>query len=182
MTSCRISASSSATRIRATCPFPALHQTVSMELIVRLDRLLEPGIERFVRNEHYFHVANLGAVIDSNLPRFSQAVQAVALAVAFLLDVRWVVPILGLVLLGAVVGGPRWNLLAAIYRRLPVPRGEPEPAAPPRFAQTLGTIFLAVGTVGLFGLAAHTTAWWIVGWGAALIVAVLAGLAATTSF
>ena len=121
-------------------------------------------------------------VIDSNLPRFSQGLQAVVLALAFLLDVRPVVPILGLVLLAAVVGGSRYNLLARLYRALPIPRGEPEPAAPPRFAQTLGVTFLAIGTAGLYAAEAESPGWWLLGWGPALVVAVLSGVAATTSF
>jgi hypothetical protein len=121
-------------------------------------------------------------VIDSNLPRFSQGVQAVVLALAFLLDWRIAVPILGAVLLAAVLGGPRFNLLARLYRVLPIPRGEPEPAAPPRFAQALGVTCLAVGTAGLYTTGAETTAWWVLGWGPALIVAVLSGVAATTTF
>lgn len=121
-------------------------------------------------------------VIDSNLPRFSQGVQAVVLALAFLFDWRIAVPILGVVLLAAVLGGPRLNLLARLYRALPLPRGAPEPAAPPRFAQTLGVTFLAIGTAGLWAAEPDTTAWWVIGWGPALAVAVLSGVAATTSF
>jgi hypothetical protein len=104
------------------------------------------------------------------------------LALAFLLDVRLVVPIVALVLLAAVAGGPRYNLLARLYRALPIPRGEPEPAAPPRFAQALGVTFLAIGTAGLFAADAESTGWWVFGWGPALLVAVLSGVAATTSF
>ncbi len=121
-------------------------------------------------------------MIDSAIPRFSQAVQAVLLAVAFRLDGRWVVPVLALVLLVAVVGGPAWNLFGRTYRALKLPPGEPEAAAPPRFAQTLGAVFLGLGTVGLFAADAGTTPYWVIGWGAALAVAVLAGLAATTNF
>ena len=121
-------------------------------------------------------------MIDSHLPRFSQAVQAVVLAVAFLIDLEIVVPILGLVLLAAVLGGPRWNLLGYLYRALPIPRGEPEPAAPPRFAQTVGTIFLALGTLGLYTTDLDTTSRLVLGWGPALVVALLSALAATTGF
>ena len=121
-------------------------------------------------------------MVDSAIPRFSQAVQAVALATAFLVDARLVVPTLSLVLLAAVVGGPRWNLFGRIYRGLNLPEGEPEPAAPPRFAQLLGTIFLGIATVGLFFSEPGTAAYEWIGWGSALAVAVLAGLAATTKF
>ncbi len=116
------------------------------------------------------------------LPRFSQAVQAVVLAVAFVTDARWVVPLMAVILSAAVLGGPQFNLLAHLYRSLPIPSGEPEPAAPPRFAQTLGAIFLIIGSIGLFAATRETTIWWVLGWGPALAVAVLAALAATTSF
>jgi hypothetical protein len=121
-------------------------------------------------------------MIDSRLPRFSQALQAAVLAIAFLVDARLVVPVMALILGAAVVGGPRWNALAYLYRALPIPPGELEPAAPARFAQTLGTVFLALGTIGLFAAQPESLPWWFLGWGPALAVAVLAGLAAATSF
>ena len=121
-------------------------------------------------------------MIDSHMPRFSQAIQAVLLIVAFLLDLRWVVPVLALILGAAVLGGPKANVFAYLYRALPIPRGEPEPAAPPRFAQTLGTIFLSISTFGLYALEAESPGWWALGWGPALLVATLCVLAATTSF
>jgi Domain of unknown function (DUF4395) len=121
-------------------------------------------------------------VIDSRIPRFSQAIQALALVVAFLLEARFVVVVLAAILLAAVLGGPRWSLFGRLYKGLNLPPGEPEPAAPPRFAQTLGVVFLGVGSLGLFVADPGTQPYWILGWGAALMVAVLAGLAATTSF
>jgi uncharacterized protein DUF4395 len=121
-------------------------------------------------------------VIDSHLPRFSQGVQAVLLALAFLLNQAWIVVLLGALLVLAAVGGPKLNGFAYAYRSLPIPRGEPEAAAPPRFAQTIGAVFLTISSVGLLSLAPQSTAWWVLGWGPALIVMVLSGLAATTSF
>lgn len=121
-------------------------------------------------------------MIDSNLPRFSQGLQSGLLALAFLLDLRWVVPVLAIILTLAVVGGPRFNVLAYLYKALPVPRGEPEPAAPPRFAQAIGAIFLIVGSASLYGSEAGSTVWWVLGWGPALVVALLAGIAAATTY
>lgn len=121
-------------------------------------------------------------MVDSHLPRFSQAVVAVALALAFLFDAAAVVPVTAVVLLLSVAGGPRLNAFAYVYRALPIPRGELEPAAPPRFAQALGVLFLGVATAGLWLAERATTAWWVLGWGPALLVATLAALAATTSF
>lgn len=121
-------------------------------------------------------------MIDSRLPRFSQAIQAVLLALAFLLEIEWLVVVLAAVLVLAAVGGPQLNLFAYVYRALPIPPGELEPAAPPRFSQTLGAIFLTIGSIALYTLRSGTTAWSVLGWGPAIVVAVLAALAATTSF
>lgn len=121
-------------------------------------------------------------MIDSRLPRFAQGTQAALLALAFLLDVRWLVAILALVLVAAAVGGPRWNLFAYLYRALPIAPGEMERAAPSRFAQTLGAGFLTLSSIVLFAAERETTTWWAIGWGPALLVAALAGLAASTAF
>ncbi|MDQ3985077.1 MAG: DUF4395 domain-containing protein [Actinomycetota bacterium] len=121
-------------------------------------------------------------LVDSHLPRFSQGLLALLVVAAFLVDLRWAVPVLAAILAIAVVGGPRTNPFAYLYRVLPIPRGEPEPAAPPRFAQTVGAVFLAVGTMGLFVFRENTSPWWVLGWGPALAVALLAALAAATAF
>lgn len=121
-------------------------------------------------------------MIDSRLPRFSQALQAVVLALAFLVDARLAVVVLGAVLVAAAIGGPRWNLLAYLYKALPIPPGDLEPAAPPRFAQTLGAVFLTIASVALFVAEPETLPWFILGWGFALAVAVLSALAAATPF
>lgn len=121
-------------------------------------------------------------MVDAHLPRFSQAVVAAALALAFLYDVAAAVPVTAAVLLLSVAGGRRLNVFAYLYRALPIPRGELEPAAPPRFAQALGALFLGVASAGLWLAERDTIAWWALGWGPALLVATLAALAATTSF
>jgi hypothetical protein len=121
-------------------------------------------------------------MIDSHLPRFSQGLQALLLAVAFLVDTPALVAFLAVVLIAAVVGGPRWNLLAYVYRALPIPRGEPEPIGPPRFAQIIGAVFLTVSTIALYAATPESSTWWVLGWGPALAVAVLAALAASTAF
>jgi hypothetical protein len=123
-------------------------------------------------------------MVDSHLPRFSQGLQALLLAAAFVIDPvsgRWVVVALAAILCAAAAGGAKANLFAYAYRALPIPPGEPEPAAPPRFAQVLGAVFLTIASVILFAASIETTGWWVGGWGPALLVALLAGLAATTS-
>lgn len=121
-------------------------------------------------------------MIDSNLPRFSQGLQAVLLAVAFLLDARWLVVAVAVVLVAAALAGPRFNLFAYLFKALPVPRGEPEPAAPPRFAQRIGATLLTVSSLVLLTAEPESSTWWALGWGPALVVAVLSALAATTAF
>ncbi|MGH2730919.1 MAG: DUF4395 family protein [Actinomycetota bacterium] len=121
-------------------------------------------------------------MVDSHLPRFSQGVIAAVLSAAFVADVPVVVPVAGLALTAAVVGGPRYNLFAYVYRALPIPAGDLEPAAPPRFSQALGATFLAISTVGLYAARADTAPWWVLGWGPTLAVAVLAAIAAATAF
>lgn len=121
-------------------------------------------------------------MIDSRIPRFAQAIQALALALAFLFDARLVVPLVGIVMLTGLVGGPNWNLFARLFRLLPVGPGEMEPAAPPRFAQGIGVLFLSIATAALFSSTPETAPWWFLGWGPALAVAALAAVAAATSF
>lgn len=122
--------------------------------------------------------------VDPRVPRFNQGVTGLLLILAFLIDIPYLVPVLGLILgLGAVFGvrGNLWAL-AFVHAVRPVLRlGPPtkrKPAAPTRFAQALGAVFLAGATVALLVLAGPTAA--IVGWGLTLAVAALALLAAAT--
>jgi hypothetical protein len=75
--------------------------------------------------------------------------------------------------------GPRRGPLGAIYRAIKRALGlkipvEPEDEAPPRFAQTLGFVFLTASSIALFAGSL------IVGWTLALIVAGLQALLAVT--
>lgn len=116
--------------------------------------------------------------IDPRGPRFNQAVLALALVAGFLLDWRAVIPVFAVVLFLGAAFGPRYGPFLRLYADLIRPRLSPpdevEDPRPPRFAATVGTVFLSAATVallaGLPGLA----------WGLALIVAALAGLAAVT--
>ena len=118
------------------------------------------------------------APIDPRGPRFNQAVLSVGLLAAFLLDLRWAVPALGTCLLvGAALGpsyGPFLRFYGTVIRpRLAAPK-ELEDPRPPRFAASVGTVFLGGATVAF---AAGVPA---LGWVLALAVAGLAGLAAVT--
>jgi hypothetical protein len=116
--------------------------------------------------------------IDPRGPRFNQAVLAVGLLVAFVLGFWPAAPAFALVLfLGAAFGpryGPFLRLYAQVIRPRLAPPGELEDPRPPRFAAVVGTVFLTAATVAF---AAGSTG---LGWALALIVAVLAGLAAST--
>ena len=118
------------------------------------------------------------APIDPRGPRFNQAVLAAALLVGFLGDWRPVVPVFAVVLLAGAAFGPRYGPFLALYAKVLRPRlgppAELEDPRPPRFAAAVGVAFLAAGTLGF--VAGHPG----VGWGLALVVAALAGLAATT--
>jgi hypothetical protein len=116
--------------------------------------------------------------IDPRGPRFNQAVLTVALLAGFLFDWRPVVPLFAVVLfLGAAFGpryGPFLRLYADVIRpRLSAPTVLEDPR-PPRFAAAVGVLFLVAASLaflaGVPGL----------GWVLALVVAALAGLAATT--
>lgn len=116
--------------------------------------------------------------IDPRGPRFNQGVLTVALLMGFLFDLRPVVPAFAAVLfLGAAFGpayGPFLRLFAQVIKPRLAPTAELEDPRPPRFAAAVGVVFLVSATAafatGLPGLA----------WTLALVVAALAGLAATT--
>jgi hypothetical protein len=116
--------------------------------------------------------------IDPRGPRLNQAVLAVALLLGFVLDVRIVVPIFAVVLLAGAAFGPRFGPVLRFYADVVKPRlGPPshlEDPRPPRFAATVGVAFLTSATLAFLAGAPGLA------WGLALIVAALAGLAATT--
>lgn len=116
--------------------------------------------------------------IDPRGPRLNQAVLTAALLVGFLLDLRVIVPLFAAVLfLGAAFGpryGPVLRLFATVIRPRLRPPAHLEDPRPPRFAAAVGVVFLTTATIA-FGVGAVG-----LGWALSLIVAVLAGLAATT--
>lgn len=116
--------------------------------------------------------------IDPRGPRFNQAVLALALLGGFLFDWRVVVPVFAVVLLLGAALGPRYGPFLALYAKVIRPRLAPphelEDPRPPRFASSVGVVFLTAGSLAF--LAGHPG----IGWGLALIVAALAALSATT--
>lgn len=118
-------------------------------------------------------------MVDVNVPRFNQSLVALLTGVGFLLDQPILVAVTFAVLAVSVVGGPTFAPFTRLYVGLIRPRLHPdgptefEPAAPPRFAQILGTGFLGAATLALY--AELTT----LGWTLTLVVTALAALAAT---
>ena len=116
--------------------------------------------------------------IDPRGPRFNQAVLATGLVAGFLFDWRPVVPFFAVVLLLGAAFGPRYGPFLRFYAEVVKPRLSPpkelEDPRPPRFAATVGVLFLTSATIAF--LAGAST----LGWALALVVAVLAGLSATT--
>ncbi len=119
-------------------------------------------------------------MVDPRQPRFGQAVTGLAALAGYLLDRPQVLPALALILGAASLLGPKANLYAFLYRgfrrvaRLGPP-GELEESGPPRFANTLGFLFLGAATILHYALHAEAVAW-----GLGLLVSALALLAAVT--
>lgn len=101
---------------------------------------------------------------------------------AFLADAPLIVALLAVVLGAGSVGGRRWNLWGHIYRAtlaryLDAPE-EREHPAPPRFAMTLGFLFLTLSATSVYLLPGITPIWLV--WGPVLVVSILALLAAAS--
>ena len=100
------------------------------------------------------------------------------LLAGFVLDWWPMAAIVGVILLLGAALGPRYGPFIRLYSEAIRPRLAPpdelEDPRAPRFAATVGVVFLAGATLAF---AAGTSA---LGWALALIVAALAGLAAVT--
>lgn len=121
-----------------------------------------------------------GVMVDRNGMRFGAGLSAAALVIAFAVDVDVVVAIIAVSLAFGALLGPANGPLGWIYRGLRATvlrrmRPDPEPAAPPRFAQAIGAVVLTAASVAL--LAADREG---LGWALAMLVAVLQALLATT--
>ena len=104
--------------------------------------------------------------IDPRGQRFGAGLSAVVLAAAFLAGQFWLAVLVGLNLLIASAFGSRfflpgrpWPFIRKFLRLGPT---EPEHEYPPRFAQALGGIFVALGTA-FFLLGATAAGWILVG-------------------
>jgi hypothetical protein len=126
------------------------------------------------------HPANPTSVqpIDPRAPRTNQAVLATALVVGFVFQWWYVAPLFAAVLFLGAAFGPRYGPVLRFYGAVLKPRlgppAELEDPRPPRFAATVGVVFLVAATV------AFVAGQSVLGWTLVLIVAVLAALAAIT--
>lgn len=122
-----------------------------------------------------------GGSVDPRMPRFGQAVTGTAVLLGFVLDVPQVLPAIAIVLAAASLGGPRASVYAYLYRALARalslgPPSDLEEAAPPRFANAVGAVFLT-GATTAYALGAEVAAWTL-----GLLVSALALLSAATGF
>lgn len=119
------------------------------------------------------------AVIDSRAPRTNQAVIGVLALAGVLTGAWWLLVLLALQLAVGLALGRRFCLPCLLYFELIQPRlgeGPLEDARPPRFANMVGLVVLALASLAYaVGL---STAGAVLG----LLVAALALLAATTGF
>lgn len=118
-------------------------------------------------------------VVDERAPRSVQATVAVGALVTLATGWWAIVALLSLQLVVGLVFGRRYCLPCVVYFGLLQPRlgeGEIEDARPPRFANTIGAIFLGSGAVA-YAIGAESIGIALTG-----IVALLALLAATTGF
>jgi hypothetical protein len=90
--------------------------------------------------------------IDPRGPRFGAAITSVVLAVVLVTGSAWLLTAQGLVFAAGSAFGLRYAPYGGLYRRLVRPRlgppSELEAEAPPRFAQTVGLAFAAIGVAG----------------------------------
>ncbi len=116
--------------------------------------------------------------VDVNVPRFNQAMVALLTGLAFAAQWWPLVAAVAAVLAVTRLAGHRYGAFTQAYLRFVKPRlagrVETEDAAPPRFAQTVGAIFLGAATV------VFAAGWAAAGWAVTLAVFALAALAATT--
>lgn len=117
------------------------------------------------------------ARVDPRAPRFGQTITASGLALGIVLGSAVPIYAVAAILLTAVLSRWRYDPYGVVWRHLVVPRigrVEPEPAAPHRFAKLLGAVGTALASALLLvGLS-------VAGFAIAGLVAVAAGLAATT--
>ena len=123
-------------------------------------------------------------MVDPRQPRLGQGITGLTLLIGYLLDAPIVLPVLAVVLALASLGGPSVNPYAWLFRGLRRiglfgPPSELEEAAPPRFANTVGFVFLTAASIAFYAFDPPLADGWVA-WGLGLVVSGLALLAAIT--
>ncbi len=90
--------------------------------------------------------------IDARGPRFAAVITTVILAIVLVTGSGWLLLAQTLVFAIGALAGLRYAPYGIVYRTLVRPRlgppAEVEAEAPPRFAQGVGMVFAAIGTIG----------------------------------
>jgi uncharacterized membrane protein len=119
--------------------------------------------------------------VDAMVPRGKAAFHTLLPVAAFLIDQPFppagkvIIALTGLAMTLSVVGGPRWSLFGRLFQQVVRPAmhigpAAVEAAAPHRFAEAVGAVFLLAATVAfLLGVP-------VLGWALSLLVAALAAL------
>jgi uncharacterized protein DUF4395 len=122
----------------------------------------------------------MAKLVDPRQPRFGQGITGTVLLVGFVLGWPLVIPVVAAILAGASLGGPATNLYTWLFKGSKRvigfdPPKELEEIGPPRFANTLGFVFLTTESILYFGFDLHVAAWSL-----GLLVSGLALLASIT--
>jgi hypothetical protein len=90
-------------------------------------------------------------LLDPRGPRFAAAVTTVVVLFVLIFSAGWLALVQAAVFAVAAIS-PKYSPYGVVYRALVAPRlprpAELEPAAPVRFAQAVGFVFIVVGAVG----------------------------------
>ncbi len=92
--------------------------------------------------------------IDARGPRFGAVITTTVLAVALVTQNKWILLAQGLVFAIGALRGPQFTPYGLIFKNFIKPRlsqpGPTEDVRPPKFAQTVGLAFAAVGIISAF--------------------------------
>jgi hypothetical protein len=92
--------------------------------------------------------------IDARGPRFGAAITTTVLAIALVTDNKWLLLAQGVVFAIGAIRGPQFTPYGLIYKNFIKPRlakeAPTEDVRPPKFAQSVGFAFAAVGTIAAF--------------------------------
>lgn len=92
--------------------------------------------------------------IDARGPRFGASITTVVLAIALVTNNKWVLLAQGVVFAIGAIRGPQFTPYGFIFKKFVKPRlakdAPTEDVRPPKFAQSVGSLFAIVGLLGAF--------------------------------